>query len=62
MKNKFKRFLPFFIVLTLLFSFFTSFALALSPQNKNDYSRPGYSDETYNETYDAVSFLKKNLT
>ncbi len=61
MKTKLKRILPFFVVFPLLFAFFASFALAASDKNKNDYSRPGYSAEIYNEAFDAVAFLREKL-
>ena len=61
MKSIVKRILPCFVIFTLLFSCFISFASANEAKNKNDYSRPGYSSEIYNETFNAVEFLREKL-
>ncbi len=61
MRSKLKRVLPAFIVFTLLFAIFATFAFAANGKNRNDYSRPGYSAEIYNETFDATAFLRQKL-
>ena len=61
MKRKHCRILLFCVIFALLFSVFASLAFALDEKNKNDYSRPGYSLEIYNETFDAVAFLREKL-
>ena len=61
MKNKLMRILPVIIILALLFSFVLAFATVSFAKNRNDYSRPGYSGDVYNETFDAIKFLQDKL-
>lgn len=61
MKKSFRRVLPFFVIFALLFAALAPFAFALQAPKKNDYSRPGYSAETYNEVFDAAKFLREKL-
>lgn len=61
MKNILRQILPLLITVTLLFAIFGTFALGAESKKKNDYSRPGYSAEIYNETFDAVEFLQEKL-
>ena len=58
MKAKLKSIFSAFIVLTLLFAVFAVVAFA---KNNNDYSRPGYSSEIYNEIFTSVEFLRDKL-
>ncbi len=61
MKNKLKCVLPVVIILALLFSFSLTFASVSFAKNRNDYSRPGYSGDVYNETFDTIKFLRDKL-
>ena len=61
MKKSFRRVLPFFVIFALLFAALAPFVFALEAPKKNDYSRPGYSAETYNEVFDAAKFLREKL-
>ena len=61
MKKSLGRVLSAIFICTLLFAIFAAFASVSYAKNKNDYSRPGYSDAIYNETFDAVEFLRDKL-